>query len=150
MDATQMVEHGVVGVGASSPTDLAAAVVPATPTPQRAPLLATNAFAATLVVATVSLFFGGPLAGAPPLRVLIPQPEMFAVLCVLWAAASLAPVTLHYRGNSYDYVLVAPPMLLGLVFLSPAVLILSIACAEAFVRAHVGVARPGTVRFCEK
>ena len=89
MDATQVVEYGVADIGASSPADLGAPVVPAPPAQQRAPLLATNTFTAVLVIATVSLLFGGPLAGAPPLRVLIPQPEMFAVLCVLWAAASL-------------------------------------------------------------
>jgi diguanylate cyclase (GGDEF)-like protein len=147
MDATQIVEYGAAGMDAPSPADSGVATVSSTPAQQRAPHLATNAFTAALAAATVSLFFGGPLAGAPPLRVLIPQPEMFAALCVLWAAVKLAPVTLHYRGNSYDFVLDALPLLMGLVFLSPALLILSIVCAEAFVRLVVHRQPPLNVAF---
>jgi diguanylate cyclase (GGDEF)-like protein len=134
MEATQIVEYGAAYTDASCSADSGAEAVTPTPAPQRAPVLAISAFTAALVIATASLFFGGPLAGAPPLRVLIPQPEMFAVLFVLWVAATLAPVRLDHRGISYEFVLVAPPMLLGLVFLSPALLILGIVCAETFVR----------------
>ncbi len=60
---------------------------------------------------------------------------MFIILCVMWAAAAWAPVSLHYRGNTYLFVLEEVPMLLGLVFLSPFLLVLCGVCAETFVRA---------------
>jgi diguanylate cyclase (GGDEF)-like protein len=77
----------------------------------------------------------GPLHDAAPIRLLLPQPETFVILCVMWAAAAWAPVSLHYRGNTYLFVLEEVPMLLGLVFLSPSLLVLCGVCAEAFVRA---------------
>ena len=147
MEATQIVEYGAAYTDASCSIDCGAEAVTAAPALQRAPVLAISAFTAALAIATAALFFGGPLSSAPPLRVLIPQPEMFAVLSVLWVAASLAPVRLDYRGSSYEYVLVAPPMLLGLVFLSPALLILGIVCAEAFVRLVVHPQPPHKVTF---
>jgi len=147
MEATQIVEYGAAYTDASCSIDCGAEAVTAAPALQRAPVLAISAFTAALAIATAALFFGGPLSSAPPLRVLIPQPEMFAVLSVLWVAASLAPVRLDYRGSSYEYVLVAPPMLLGLVFLSPALLILGIVCAEAFVLLVVHRQPPHKVTF---
>jgi len=58
---------------------------------------------------------------------------MFAVLAVLWAAAIWAPVSLHYRGNTYLFALEEVPLLIGLVFLSPSLLVLSCVCAQAFI-----------------
>jgi diguanylate cyclase (GGDEF)-like protein len=58
---------------------------------------------------------------------------MFAFVCVLWAAAAWAPVQLHYRGNTYSTVLEEIPLLLGLVFLSPKLLVLCPVCANVFV-----------------
>ena len=146
MDATQMVEHGAAGALSPFPADAGPAATPA-PAQPRTHLIAINAFTATLLVATAALFFAGSLNSAAPIRVLIPQPEMFAVLCVLWAGASLAPVALHYRGNSYDFVLDAAPMLMGLVFLSPGLFILCIVSAEAFVRLVVHRQPPFKVAF---
>ena len=60
---------------------------------------------------------------------------MFVILCAMWAAAAWAPVSLHYRGNTYLFVLEEVPMLLGLVFLSPTLLVVCAVCAETFVRA---------------
>jgi diguanylate cyclase (GGDEF)-like protein len=60
---------------------------------------------------------------------------MFIIICVLWIAAAWAPVELHYRGNTYLFVLEEVPLLLGLVFLSPSLLVVCGVCAEAFVRA---------------
>ncbi len=57
---------------------------------------------------------------------------MFAVICVFWVVADLVPVALHYRGNTYDFVLEEVPLLIGLVFLSPNLLVLSAVCAVAF------------------
>jgi diguanylate cyclase (GGDEF)-like protein len=90
------------------------------------------AFSVSLGLLTLLLCFKGPLDGAGPLRLLFPQPAMFAIVCLLWAAAVWAPVSLHYRGNTYLFVLEEVPLLIGLVFLSPNVLVLSAVCAVAF------------------
>jgi diguanylate cyclase (GGDEF)-like protein len=62
---------------------------------------------------------------------------MFVVVCVLWAAAVLAPVSLHYRGNTYAFQLDFLPMILGLAFLAPPALVLAAVCAEALVNTIV-------------
>ena len=100
----------------------------------RATLRRINCFSAALAVLTGILLFAGPLHKAGPIHPLIPQPAMFVLLCVMWAAAAWCPVELHYRGNTYLAELEEVPMLLGLVFLSPSLLILCVVCAEAFVR----------------
>ena len=96
-------------------------------------LVAIYAYAATLAVATVALLLRGPLHGAGPVRVLIPQPAMCAVVFVVWAAVLWAPVSLHHRGNTYLIMLEEVPLLLGLVFLSPSLLVLAGVSAAAFV-----------------
>ena len=75
----------------------------------------------------------GPLHGAGPVRVLIPQPAMFAVVCVLWAAVFWVPVSLHHRGNTILLFFEEVPLLLGLVFLSPTLLVLASLVAVAFI-----------------
>ena len=95
------------------------------------------AFSVSLGLLTLLLCFKGPLDGAGPLRLLFPQPAMFAIVCLLWAAAVWAPVSLHYRGNTYLFVLEEVPLLIGLVFLSPNVLVLS-----AVLRRRVRLRRP--------
>jgi diguanylate cyclase (GGDEF)-like protein len=107
--------------------------------PERAPWArsAITAFSACLGLATAALLVFGPLNGAGPLRLLIPQPEMFAVICGLWAAAILAPVSVHYRGNTGIIVLDAVPLILGLVFLSPTLVVLACVVAETFVFAAI-------------
>ena len=94
-------------------------------------------FSGILALATAALVLG-PLYGEGPVRHLMPQAGMLALFCVLWAAAVWAPVSLHYRGNTYLFVLDAVPMLLGLVFLSPALFVLAIVATEGFV---LGVVR---------
>ncbi len=101
----------------------------------KATLWRINSFSATLAVLTGVLLFAGPLRHAGAIHPLIPQPAMFVLLCVMWAAAAWCPVELHYRGNTYLAELEEVPMLLGLVFLSPSLLILCVVCAETFVRA---------------
>jgi diguanylate cyclase (GGDEF)-like protein len=91
---------------------------------------AINAFSVAQLVATVVLLMFGPLHGLGPIRVLLTEPEMFVIITVLWAGAVWAPVSLHYRGNTYLFVLEEVPMLIGLVFLSPSLLVLSCICAE--------------------
>lgn len=96
--------------------------------------LAIHAFSLTLSLGTLALLLSEPLHKAAPIRLVIPQPAMFAILCVIFALVSWFPVQFHYRGNTYLFVLEEVPMLLGLVFLSPTLLVLSAVCAEVFVR----------------
>ncbi len=97
---------------------------------RRGSRLSVYALTAGLCVGTVALVWWGPLHGAGPVRELIPQPAMFVVVGVLWVAASWAPVRLHYRGHSYFIMLGEVPVLLGLAFLSPGLLVLCVACGE--------------------
>jgi diguanylate cyclase (GGDEF)-like protein len=59
---------------------------------------------------------------------------MFVILCAMYVATSCFPVQLHYRGNTCLFVLEEVPTLLGLVFLSPTLLVLAAVFAEIFVR----------------
>ena len=115
--------------------------------PHWLPSLAINAFSSALAFATAALVLVGPLHGEGPLRLLIPQPEMLTLFCVLWAAAILAPISLHYRGNTNLMVLDAVPMFIGLVFLSPLLLVLGCVGTEAFVRSVVRRQPPVKVAF---
>jgi diguanylate cyclase (GGDEF)-like protein len=97
---------------------------------RRRSLLCTYAYTASLGLGAIALVWRGSLHGAAPIRELIPQPEMFVVVCVLWAAAIWAPVSLHYGGNSYIVMLAEVPVLLGLTFLTPNLLVLCVVCGE--------------------
>ena len=90
-------------------------------------------FSFTLALVTAALCLKGPLQGLGPLRDVIPQGEMFIVVCVLWAITDWVPVSLHYRGNTFLWVLEDVPRVIGLVFLSPNLLVLSTVCGVAFV-----------------
>ena len=98
------------------------------------------AYSAVLALATAALL-RGPLHGAGPLRDLLPQPAMFAVVCVVYVTALWAPVSLHHRGNTIETALEEVPLLLGLVFLSPSLLVLASFCANVvfFARRRVGL-----------
>ena len=91
------------------------------------------AFSAVLALAAAALLAKGPFANASPIRHLTNQPEMFAVVCVLTVVTVWQPVILHYRSNSYIFVLSEVPLLLGLVFLSPRLFVLGSVLAYAFV-----------------
>ncbi len=91
------------------------------------------AFSAALTLGGVALWLKGPFMSEGPIRHLTNQPEMLAMVCVLTAVTVWQPVVLHYRGNSYNFILGEVPLLLGLVFLSPRLFILGSALAEAFV-----------------
>ncbi len=90
-------------------------------------------FSFTLALVTAALCLKGPLQGLGPLRDVIPQGEMFIVVCVLWAITDWVPVSLHYRGNTFLWVLEDVPRVIGLVFLSPNLLVLSTLCGVVFV-----------------
>ena len=87
------------------------------------------AYSAALLAASAALLVWGPLHGVDALRVLVPEPVMFVVICLLWTAALWAPVPLHHRGNTSLVVLEEVPILLGLVFLTPTLLVLSSVCS---------------------
>jgi diguanylate cyclase (GGDEF)-like protein len=132
MDATNVLEDGSVRPGTPPAAGDAGGEARR---PERSRWLiaaAIYAFCGALALTTVVLCFKGPLNGAGPIRVLIPEPAMFAIVGVLWVAAVWAPVSLHYRGNTYLFALEEVPLLLGFVFLSPNLLVLSAVCAVAF------------------
>ncbi len=95
------------------------------------------AFSVSLAAITAALCLKGPLQGLGPLREQIPETAIFGIICVLWAVADWMPVSLHYRGNTFLVVLEDGPLLLGLVFLSPNLLVLSAGGAVLFVFAAV-------------
>ncbi|MGO8874787.1 MAG: putative bifunctional diguanylate cyclase/phosphodiesterase [Acidimicrobiales bacterium] len=78
-----------------------------------------------LVVVSVALLLG-PLrrVGLVPVPNPIAQPWAAVFLIVLSAAAVLAPVSFHHRGHTYLFSLGEVPLLLGLVFATPLVLVL--------------------------
>ncbi len=79
---------------------------------------------AVLTSVSVVLLLFGPLSNAVPLRSSLGSPFGIAgVLVVLSAAAIVAPVSFHHRGHTYLFSLGEVPLLLGLVFASPVVLV---------------------------
>ena len=139
MDEAQDDNGGSVGSGLV----VAGSTGDADPTPDdstqgarvsRRTILAVHTISSALALVTVALLLSEPLHKAEPIRLIIPQPAMFVVLCVMYAAASWFPVQFHYRGNTYLFVLEEVPLLLGLVFLSPSLLVVAAVCAELFVR----------------
>ena len=69
------------------------------------------------------------------------------MVCVVWATALWAPVSLHHRGNTTLVVLEELPMLIGLVFLSPPLLVLACVSADAFVFSVLRKQAPVKVSF---
>ena len=139
MDEAQNFEDDSFGSGlavASPPTDADRTSDEPTQSERtsRRAILAVNAFSSILALGTIALLLSEPLHNVAPIKVIIPQAGMFVLLCAMYAAASWFPVQFHYRGNTYLFVLEEVPMLLGLVFLSPALLVLACVCAEIFVR----------------
>ena len=132
-NATKSAEDGsVVGPVAALEANPESVAAPSSRL-SRLRLVTIYAYAATLALATAALLVRGPLHDAGPVRVLVPQPAMFAVLCVVWAAVLWAPVSLHHRGQTVLLALEDVPLLLGLVFLSPSLLVLASIVAAAFV-----------------
>jgi diguanylate cyclase (GGDEF)-like protein len=125
MDATKALEDGSVSPGL---LPVAPQLIEEEQGPERsARFVAATiyAFCAVLALTAAALCLLGPLEGQGPLRTVMPQAAMFAVISVLWIVTDLLPVYLHYRGNTYDFVLEEVPLLIGLVFLSPNLLVLS-------------------------
>lgn len=95
------------------------------------------AFSVSLALITTAICLTGPLQGLGPVRELLPQGAMFGIICVFWAAANWAPVSLHFRGNTTLVALEDGPLLIGLAFLTPNLLVLSAAAGALFVFAAV-------------
>ena len=74
------------------------------------------AFSAAMALLAAGLCLKGPLQGLGPVREVLPQGAMFGIICVLWAAVNLAPVSLHFRGNTTLVALEDGPLLIGLAF----------------------------------
>ena len=89
-------------------------------------------FAALLGAGTTILLVSGPIAGLGPVRSLIAQPLVAALLTLTFAAVMVGPVSVHYRGQTYLFVLSEVPLLLGLVIAAPAVLVICRVLGEAF------------------
>ena len=104
-------------------------------------------FSVVLALAAAALCLIGPLRGLGPVRELLPEAAMFGVVCVLFAFADAMPVSLHYRGNSTGCVLEDGPLLIGLVFLSPGLLVLSVSAAVFLVFGVVRRQAPVKVAF---
>ena len=124
--------ESVVGLEPSALVSAPESVAQPATRPSGLTFVAINAYSAMLAIVTAALVLRGPLHGAGAVRVLIPQPAMFAVVCVVWAAALWAPVSLHHRGNTVLVVLEEVPLLLALVFLSPPLLVLACVSADVF------------------
>lgn len=90
-------------------------------------------FSVLLMLLSCLLLFFGPAAGLGPVRSLASQPAIAVMLVALSAAAVLAPVSFHHRGHTTLFSLSEVPLLLGLVFAAPAVLVVSRLLGEALV-----------------
>ncbi len=91
------------------------------------------AFAALLVAGTVAALVWGPLARAPVIRHLAPEPVATGLLVVLFALVNLTPLSIRFRGQVSLVVLWDVPLLLGLVMVTPRTLVLSWLLSDAVV-----------------
>jgi len=120
--------------GSREPTDAERAAPDTSSSPSsRAVSAGMYILSAALALGAAALLLTGPLHGVGPVRHFANQSEWCAIVCILWAAAACAPVSLHHRGNTTLFLLTEIPLLLGLVFLSPALLVLSGAVANLFI-----------------
>ncbi len=133
MDATKALDVDPVGADAHPvPTENS----PATPDLDRSRwrfVAAVYGYSALLALLATALWLKGPIHGLAPIRVLIPQGAMFAVVGALWIVADRVPVQLPFRGVTYGLMFNDVPLLFGLVFLSPNLLILCAVCTTAFI-----------------
>jgi len=115
--------------------------------PSLAAKLAVPIFAGLLAVGTAILLIWGPIAGLGPVRSLIAQPLVAALLTITFVAVTLGPVSVHYRGQTYLFALSEVPMLLGLVIAAPAVLVICRVLAELFVLGVIRRQSPAKLAF---
>src|ERR1700734_716800 len=147
MDATNVLEDGSIKPETLPAVPDAGERAPNRERPRWHTTAAIYAFSISLALVAAALCLKGPLQGLGPVREQLPQGAMFAIICVLWTAANWAPVSLHFRGNTTLVVLEDGPLLIGLVFLTPNLLVLSAAAAALFVFTAVRRQSPMKVTF---
>lgn len=106
----------------------------ATPPPEEASrsrfVVAVYAYSALLALLAAGLCLIGPLHGLAPVRLIIPQAAMFGVIAVLFVIADRVPVELPFRGTTHALLLNEVPLLFGLAFLAPNILVLASICGS--------------------
>jgi diguanylate cyclase (GGDEF)-like protein len=143
MDATNVLEDGSIKPDALSVLPGASAVPDAGAKPEvrEQPrwksAAAIYTFSASLALLAVGLCLIGPLQGLGPVREVFPEGAMLSIIFVLWAAANVAPVSLHYRGNTTLVSLEDGPLLIGLAFVTPNLLVVVAVVAALSVFAVV-------------
>jgi diguanylate cyclase (GGDEF)-like protein len=120
--------------------------LPAEPSRSRF-VFAVYAYSALLGLLAAGLCLVGPLRGLPPIRLIIPQGAMFAVVCVLYVVADRVPVELPFRGTTHAIVLNEVPLLFGLAFLAPNILVLASVSASLIAFAVLRKQHPMKVAF---
>jgi diguanylate cyclase (GGDEF)-like protein len=110
---------------------LAPAGEPAVRSTSRSPrrTLAIIVYTLALACGTVALLMHGPLADAGAIKTDIPPAAMALLIGLVYAASFWVPVSFHHRGNTVQFSLEEVPLLLGLVFLAPDVLV--VVCVTA-------------------
>ncbi len=132
LDTPNLLEDGVANPPALAAAPVSDGTLPSGGRTPRQIAVGIYSFCAVLGLTTTILCLRGPLNGLGPLRALAPQPAMFAIIFCFSVLAAWLSVALHYRGDTYDFALGEVPLLIGLVFLSPNLLVLATACAVAF------------------
>ena len=131
MDATKALENGNVAPGE---LPVVAGASPATEPPQSPPrwrfVASVYAYSALLGLLAAGLCLIGPLHGLGAIRLIIPQGAMFAVIVALYVIADFVAVELPFRGTTHALALLVVPLLLGLAFLAPNILVLASACSS--------------------
>jgi diguanylate cyclase (GGDEF)-like protein len=110
-------------------------------------VVAVYAYSALLALLAAGLCLIGPLHDLGPIRLIIPQGAMFAVVCVLYVIADQLPVELPFRGTTHAIVLNEVPLLFGLAFLAPNVLVLASVCGSIIAFAVLRKQPPMKVAF---
>jgi len=89
-------------------------------------------FSALLAAGTAALLIWGPIGAEAPYRDLTSQALVAVLLTVAFAAATIGPISVHYRGQTYEFRLSEVPLLLGFAIATPVVLIVSCLLGEGF------------------
>src|ERR1700722_13210096 len=105
------------------------------------------AYSALLALLAAGLCLIGPLHGLGPIRLIIPQGAMFAVIVALYVIADYVAVELPFRGTTHALVLFVAPLFLGLAFLAPNVLVLASVCSSVIAFAVVRRQNPMKVAY---
>lgn len=113
--------------------DTAAQGEPAREVESRAAAARVLAFSLLLAAGTAAALTWGPISHFRVIRHLAPQPVAFVFLVLLFAAVNLAPLSIRFRGQVTLIVLSEVPILLGLVMISPKLLVVSRVLAEVIV-----------------